>query len=435
MNEAKNAAHYPVWKQFLLGCAERPGSPLLYRVWALFHLFVGYPLVVAPAFYQVFIADKVIPGFPQFMHVAQIVWVGLHILLLLTIVSMAWLTRPGASKEGHQSLPTLTAVAVVCDLVTTLVFALQVGFLNSAPHFVIFTIIVLTRVFYPYRVAAAGTLSVVLTLVLVVSALMMNPELARVIPEAQSNLVSTRGEILSTGLLLLALIVALFVGVNYIVNQRNILQRYLTEQVLNRYLPPKLVEQAEVGSLSFDHEPERKVLTVMFADLVGFTALSEKLGADGVGKVINRYLGELSDIAHYHGGTIDKFVGDCIMVFFGAPDPMTPQAQAYRCIEMARHIHERIAEIDWEIPLKVRVGIATGEVVVGHFGSSVRSDYTVIGPTVNLAARLETQCKAGCILVSEGTATLIGDTLPLEKTGPMSLKGVGEKVYAYELGV
>ena len=101
---------------------------------------------------------------------------------------------------------------------------------------------------------------------------------------------------------------------------------------------------------------------------------------------------------------------------------------------MARHIHERIAEIDWEVPLKVRVGIATGEVVVGHFGSSVRSDYTVIGPTVNLAARLETQCKAGCILVSEGTATLIGDTLPLEKTGPMSLKGVGEKVYAYELG-
>ena len=145
--------------------------------------------------------------------------------------------------------------------------------------------------------------------------------------------------------------------------------------------------------------------------------------------------GELSEIAHYHGGTIDKFVGDCIMVFFGAPDSMTPEAQAYRCVEMGRRIHERVAEIDWGHPLDVRVGIATGEVVVGHFGSAVRSDYTVIGPTVNLAARLETQCTPGFILMNENTAKLIGSTLPLRKTEPMTLKGVGEGIYGYELEV
>ena len=189
-------------------------------------------------------------------------------------------------------------------------------------------------------------------------------------------MVTSRLEILSTGSILLALIVALFVGVNFIVNQRNILQRYLTEQVLNRYLPPKLVEQAEIGTLSFDHEPERKVLTVMFADLVGFTALSEKLGADGVGKVINRYLGELSEIAHYHGGTIDKFVGDCIMVFFGAPDSMTLKRKPIAVLKWDVEFMNGSAEIDWGHPLDVRVGIATGEVVVGHFGSAVRRLYS-----------------------------------------------------------
>ena len=255
------------------------------------------------------------------------------------------------------------------------------------------------------------------------------------IPETHAGVVTSRFEIFSTGLLLWSLILALFLGVNFIVNQRNILQRYLTEQVLNRYLPPKLVEEAEQGSLSFDHEPERKVLTVMFADLVGFTALSERLGADGVGKVINRYLGELSDIAHYHG--VVQLINSLVIAswYFRGPRFYDSEAQAYRCVEMARNIHERIAEIEWEVPLKVRVGIATGEVVVGHFGSAVRSDYTVIGPSVNLAARLETQCKPGFILMSEDTAELIGSTLPLRKTEPMALKGVGEDICGYELEV
>ena len=250
------------------------------------------------------------------MDVVQVIWLGFHCVLLATILLLAWLTRPGA-QVSPTALSTLTAISAACDLVTTLLFALQVGFLNTAPHFVIFTVIVLTRILYPYRVSAAATLSVIVGLVGVTGAFIVQPELSlRIIPESTARMVTSRLEILSTGSILLALIVALFVGVNFIVNQRNILQRYLTEQVLNRYLPPKLVEQAEIGTLSFDHEPERKVLTVMFADLVGFTALSEKLGADGVGKLINRYLGELSEIAHYHGGTIDKFVGDCIMVFF-----------------------------------------------------------------------------------------------------------------------
>ena len=154
---------YAIWEQFFKGCAERPSSITLYRTWALFHLIVGYPLVVVPAFYQVFIAEKLVPGFAALMDVVQVIWVGLHFVLLTTILLLAWLTRPGA-HSSHRSLSNLTALSAVCDLITTLLFALQVGFLNTAPHFVIFTIIVLTRIFYPYRVAAAGALSVLTSL-------------------------------------------------------------------------------------------------------------------------------------------------------------------------------------------------------------------------------------------------------------------------------
>ena len=120
-----------------------------------------------------------------------------------------------------------------------------------------------------------------------------------------------------------------------------------------------------------------------------------------MGRVIDVFISGVSKLAHYHGGTIDKFIGDCVMIFFGAPDEMTPEAQAYRCAEMARQIQEYVDSAEWGTDLSVRVGISTGEAVVGHFGSEFRSDYTVIGHTVNLAARLESVCPPGSILVGD----------------------------------
>ena len=243
MTETKKADDYPVWKQLILGCAERPPSHQIYRAWALFHILIAYPIIVMPAFYQVFIAERLVPGFAALMDVVQVVWLGLHCVLLATILLLAWFTRPGA-QASPTTLATLTAISAACDLVATLLFALQVGFLNTAPHFVIFTVIVLTRILYPYRVSAAATLSVVAGLVGVTGVFIFKPELARLVPESHAGMATSRLEIFSTGMILLALILALFIGVNFIVNQRNILQRYLTEQVLNRYLPPKLVYQS-----------------------------------------------------------------------------------------------------------------------------------------------------------------------------------------------
>ena len=426
------AGHYPLWRQLALGCADRPAPTIAYKIWGLGHIFMAYPLIVAPAFYNIWLQDEVVVGHSEFTDVIKTIWGALHILLLLSVASLVWGTRSSQIGAWRSRLPVAMAVAIACDLVTTLLYATLHGFITASPHLILFMVITIARIFYPFRVAAVGLISVSVAIAILAVIFWFRPELAGVIPALGVHEGDPRNLIVLNGLLLIVLNISLFCGVNFIVNQRNILHSYLTEQVLNRYLPQKLVDQAEIGELSFDHEPERKVLTIMFADLVGFTALSEKLGSDGVGKIINRYLGELSEIAHYHGGTIDKFVGDCIMVFFGAPNSMTPEAQAYRCVEMARQIHERIDEIDWGHPLKVRVGIATGEVVVGHFGSKMRSDYTVIGPSVNLAARLESQCRPGAILLSKATAELIGESLTLNEVGPLSLKGVGDGIYAFE---
>lgn len=393
---------------------------------------MAYPIIIAPALHDIWIQREFVSGHADFTDPIKFIWSILHGVLLVAVAAMIWGTLDSNAKHWKRRLPVVMAVAITCDLVTTLLFATMHGFLTASPQFIVFMVITVARVFFPYRVAAVGLTGFLVSLTIIASILWMRPEYAGTVPVLNVHEADPRVAILQNASMLIGLTLTLFMGVNFIVNQRNILHQYLTEKVLNRYLPEQLVKQAENGELSFDHEPERKVLTIMFADLVGFTALSEKLGSDGVGKIINRYLGEMSEIAHYHGGTIDKFVGDCIMVFFGAPNSMTPEAQAYRCVEMARRIHERIDEIDWGHPLKVRVGIATGEVVVGHFGSKMRSDYTVIGPTVNLAARLESKCRPGTILMSSSTADLIGESLVTASVGPLSLKGVGDNIHAFE---
>jgi class 3 adenylate cyclase len=225
-----------------------------------------------------------------------------------------------------------------------------------------------------------------------------------------------------------------FFVVNYGVNQSVKLHRYITESVLKRYLPPALVERASRGELRMDGEPERRVVTVMFTDLVGFTALSERLGAEAVGKVLSRYLSSVTELAHQHGATVDKFIGDAVMMVFGAPDGLPPADQARRCVELARAIHALIPTLGGDERLEARSGINTGEAVVGHFGSQARSDFTVVGPAVNVASRLESRSQPGRILIGEETARLLGEGIPLEATGELTLRGVSKPVRAFFLG-
>jgi len=222
-----------------------------------------------------------------------------------------------------------------------------------------------------------------------------------------------------------------FCVVNYAANQNVRLHRYITRSVLRRYLPPSLVHRASAGELSLDAPAQRSELTIMFTDIVGFTALSEKLGPEALGQLIDKLLGEVADLAMQHGATVDKFIGDCVMIFFGAPESMPVKQQCEKAVNLAFAIHERIITLGAAHSLHARTGINTGMVVVGSFGSLARSDYTVLGPAVNVAARLETASETDSILLGPDTAEAVRDRFELQPTGPLSLKGVSNPVEAF----
>ncbi|MBT6176017.1 MAG: adenylate/guanylate cyclase domain-containing protein [Deltaproteobacteria bacterium] len=425
---------YSVWQQILWVCDEREAPDSTYRYLAFLHLVLGYSIIIVPTF---LVMDRWVglSPYPELAQELLFIWKIAHVGLLASVVTAAVASTQLLGAPRMSLARMATYVYVILDVVTTLLFALIQGYDEAMPQFLIFLFTVMFRALLPYRYAFACCLATVLTMFIFWSWLYTIPDLAMYfIPHADTG--SLNALTYFFGLATIAFIMlVLFCAVNYLVNQRNILENYLTNQVLARYLPPRLVAQASSGNLDFEHEPESRVLTVLFADLVGFTKMSTELGSVGVAKVINQFSTEVSELVHYHGGTVDKFIGDCVMVVFGAPDSMTTQAQAYRCTEMAEQMVEMVRTIDWGVPLSIRVGISTGEMVVGHFGSAVRSDYTVIGPAVNLAARLETVCPPGCVLVSEHTAELLGDSRALKKIGPLSLKGVGDDIYAWSFKV
>ena len=239
---------------------------------------------------------------------------------------------------------------------------------------------------------------------------------------------------LATATVLIASIAVLltFLVMNYATNQSLKLHRYITDTVLRRYLPPSMVQRASRGELSLDEAPERRTVTVLFSDLVGFTAMSERLGADAVAEHLNAYLSAMAGLAHRHGATVDKFVGDGVMIVYGAPEPMPPPEQASRMVRLALEMIALTATLPGE-RLQLRVGINTGEAVVGNFGSEHRSDYTVIGPVVNLAARLEYAATAGRVMVGAGTAALLPDDIALESAGALVLKGFTEPIEAWRV--
>lgn len=206
---------------------------------------------------------------------------------------------------------------------------------------------------------------------------------------------------------------------------------------LSRYVSPQIWRSVYSGS-EVKLETNRKRLTVFFSDIKGFTELSESLEADQMTDMLNHYLSEMSQIIHKYGGTIDKFIGDAIMVFFGDPTTRGAQTDCLACISMAIEMkkHMRIMQKHWgskgiETPLEIRMGINTGYCTVGNFGTEQRLDYTVLGTEVNLASRLETAAPAGEILISHETYSLIKDIVLCEEKGTINVKGFSQPVRVY----
>ncbi len=161
------------------------------------------------------------------------------------------------------------------------------------------------------------------------------------------------------------------------------------------YFSPELARGIADGEISATVSSSRKKLTVFFSDIQGFTRQTAKLEPEDLNLLLNSYLEAMNDVIARHNGTLDKYIGDAILVFFGDPHTLGLAEDAQACVRMALEMQERILDLRdaWhrqEIaePLQVRMGITTGFCTVGNFGSSHKIDYTIIGSPVNLAARL-----------------------------------------------
>ncbi|MEC8050594.1 MAG: adenylate/guanylate cyclase domain-containing protein [Myxococcota bacterium] len=293
--------------------------------------------------------------------------------------------------------------------------------------------LVFYRVFLGYRIAVIGFLAIFGTFNFIGALEIMH--LVPISPafEAASNHPYYSRPILGWGQIWLATSQGFlfFTLINFITNQRGHLHRYITEYVLLRYLPESMVKRAAAGELSLEGKPEKREVTILFTDLVGFTTLTRSLGAEATAEILDKFLGGVADAAHQLGGTVDKFVGDCVMVVFGAPESMTLAQQTDRAVQLGFRINEVIARLPQEHGLSARVGINTGEAVVGNFGSKTRSDYTVIGHAVNLAARLESASTPGRILVGPETVVHLPERWIREPYKPLFLKGIDEPVAAF----
>ncbi len=221
-------------------------------------------------------------------------------------------------------------------------------------------------------------------------------------------------------------------------NERKVAQlnQYLTESVLQRFLPPSLVQKASKGTLQLDLRPEPRLVTILFSDIVGFTQLSNTLRSRRVAELLNEYLETMTRAIFNHGGTVDKFMGDAVLALFGAPEEMSPNEQVKRAIAAARQMYQDLEGLNqrWALqgigPVKFRCGIHQGTAVVGMFGSIERSDYTAIGPSVNIAARIQEAATAETILVSAAVADYL-DEREIVKFEPLQLKGVDETVLTF----
>ncbi len=210
---------------------------------------------------------------------------------------------------------------------------------------------------------------------------------------------------------------------------------------LSKYLSPQIYNSIFSGEKKADIVSQRKKLTIFFSDIVGFTDISDALEAEEISSMLNYYLTEMSEIALANGGTIDKYIGDAILVFFGDPDTEGVKQDAINCVNMAISMQSKMSELkdEWakkfglREPLSIRIGIATGYCTVGNFGSEDRLDYTVIGSQVNLAARLEGLAEPGSILISFDTYSQISGDVRCVELGKVSVKGIREEVRTFEV--
>ncbi|MDM8552503.1 adenylate/guanylate cyclase domain-containing protein [Desulfobacterales bacterium HSG2] len=221
-------------------------------------------------------------------------------------------------------------------------------------------------------------------------------------------------------------------------NQQRKLNRILDR--LGRYVSYQLFKKITHEKGKVEIKTQRKKLTVFFSDLKDFSYTSSHMEGEALSEFLNSYLEIMTQIVIKWGGTLDKYMGDAIMVFFGDPEFTSDEDHALRCVQMAIEMREKMKglrkkwyDLGYQEPLHFRMGIATGYCTVGNFGSSERMDYTIIGTPVNLASRLETAADADEVFISHETWSYVKDKVICEPPEKLHLKGFHHQILAHKV--
>jgi adenylate cyclase len=209
---------------------------------------------------------------------------------------------------------------------------------------------------------------------------------------------------------------------------------------MKKYLSPQLFGSLVGGTTDAVVVHTRKKLTIFFSDIVSFSEMTDSVESELLSEVLNEYLNKMAEIAMKWGGTIDKFIGDSIMVFFGDPEYIDDITHAQRCAKMALEMLEELKplRVHWRElgmfqKLRVRMGINTGYCTVGNFGSANRMEYTIVGGQVNIASRLESIAEPDSIYISNSTFALIQDVAECRFVDDITVKGVHYPIEVYKL--
>lgn len=365
-----------------------------------------------------------------------IAWPWAASLALCCLISLAAARR---GLEGRWTIPLL----VLPYGFFTVCFIYAFGLVSTA-YFAFYPLVVLlVTLWYGPR---TGLLSLAYGLCLgaVVIWLISDPErsfaplfLDRSL-DAQRNLL-----FIATGFMVIMLVFAFcFTLVLFVVLAMRSQQARLdrNSQLIRRYVPSQIGDAILSGQQQMVEKYERRKLTIFFSDLVGFTEIAEELEPEDLSRVLNEYFSQMTAIAQKHGGTLDELSGDAILIFFGAPVATNDRDHALRAVRMATEMQQAMDALNatWRAAgiteaIRVRMGINTGVVTVGNFGSSDRMKYAALGKHVNLAARLQAHCEPEQILLSHATWLLINDEIPCTPKGEVQLKGIHKPVMIYEL--
>lgn len=211
-----------------------------------------------------------------------------------------------------------------------------------------------------------------------------------------------------------------------------------SQRLLRRYAPAAVAERIESGDDESVGVPQRLRVTALSSDIAGFTVLADRLDPESLSEVVNEYVGAMSGVVEGLGGVVTEFAGDGLMAVFGAPTQLDPTDQVRQALAAADAMHRRLEELNhtWghlgiAEPLKVRIGINTGVMSVGTFGSDGRATYTAIGLQMNIAARIQSTCTPGSTLLSSASWHLVKDEVPCESLGEVMVKGVHFPIAVY----